>query len=108
LRAGPGEGARQGYRGKLRTGEERGEGEESADSPGPAVRERGERERALGLRGRGSGPARGPCGGEREERGPGGRKKKGERKLGRANRVWVAFPPSSFPFLFYTQTFKQI
>jgi hypothetical protein len=50
-------------------------GEEGADVRAPVAEgggECGEKERALGLRSRGSGPAHGPCGGERErgESGP--------------------------------------
>jgi hypothetical protein len=72
-------GAAHGQRQSGRTGEgkNRGgarKGEEGADVRAPVAEgggECGERERALGLRSRGSGPAHGPCGGEREERGPG-------------------------------------
>jgi hypothetical protein len=67
---------------------------------------RGKRGASVRAGEKGSGPARGPCGGGREERGPGGRKKKGERKLGRANGVWVTAVFSSFLFIFYTQTIQ--
>jgi hypothetical protein len=102
----------------LRAGKERGEGEESADSPGPAVRERGEREVALGLReevGRGSAHA-----GERKEGGSAGPRvaHAGERRgkrgpKGKKEGVWAAglllLSPLILLFFFFPtlKLFKQ-
>jgi hypothetical protein len=46
----------------------------------------------------------------REEMGQGKRepvRERGRGGVGWAERVWAGFFPYSFPFLFYTQTFKQ-
>jgi hypothetical protein len=95
----------------LRAGEERGEGEESADSTGPAVRERGEREVALGLReevGRGSAHA-----GERKEGGSAGPRvaHAGERRGKRARRgrkrgFGLMFPSPLLLLFFFFPTLK--
>jgi hypothetical protein len=64
-RAGPGEGARRGYRGPLRRGGRRRGGEKGAYTRAPAAREKRDEEEALGLR-----EKVGRCGGEVEERSP--------------------------------------
>jgi hypothetical protein len=105
LACGPRGGEVAGDLGPLRAREEEGEGEEGADARGQPGRARKERSGCSGW-GKGSGPARGPCGGEREERGARGKKEERREKLGRANGVWVTALFSCFLFLFYTQTIQ--